>query len=330
MSRFWYCGLAAAALLIACGGSDRTPSSPTPAVQPPPSPPPPPSDAWTLEGRVVATVGGAPIANARVKPEIGTAVLTDGQGRFRLTGTTDPGRSPYRVTVSAAGHVRRETWLTWRRGERANVTIDLIAQTAPFSLTMFRQLARGAFENEGNLEPLRPWTRAPSFYIRIVDENGRSLSGVPGSMPSTLRSAVRQLTGGRFAVAAIETGRATRAERAGWINVTIMRQLEENTCALTSQGDDPGSIVMRYRCYSCQDVPSAILGHLVGHALGFYDVSDRESMMYWPPDDRCDPFQLTEQELHHAAIAYSRPRGNTDPDRDPASGALVRPGRITH
>lgn len=279
---------------------------------------------------MVATVSGVPIANARVKPEIAGAVLTDAQGRFRLTGTADPGKSPYRVTVTAAGHVRRETWLAWRRGERANITIDLIAQKAPFSLTLFRQLARGAYEYDGSLEPLRPWTRAPSFYIRTVDENGQSLSGVPGNMPSTLRSAVRQLTGGRFGVAAIETGKATRPERPGWINITLRRRLDDDTCAITSQGDDPGSILMRYRCYRCQDVPPAILGHLVGHAMGFYDVSDRESMMYWPPDDRCDPFQLTEQELHHAAIAYSRPRGNTDPDRDPASSALVRPSRITH
>ena len=34
-------------------------------------------------------------------------------------------------------------------------------------------------------------------------------------------------------------------------------------------------------------------------------------------------------ESYHAGVAYSRPRGNTDPDRDPSTGAALTIGSLT-
>lgn len=64
--------------------------------------------------------------------------------------------------------------------------------------------------------------------------------------------------------------------------------------------------------------------HEVGHALGYFHVSDKNSVMYPFAPGNCPPGDLSPSEAYHAAIAYSRPRGNTDPDNDPSSGQLLQ------
>jgi hypothetical protein len=63
--------------------------------------------------------------------------------------------------------------------------------------------------------------------------------------------------------------------------------------------------------------------HEVGHALGFFHVGDRSSLMFPFVAGDCPAGQLSAAEAYHAGIVYSRPRGNLDPDRDPPSGAAL-------
>jgi hypothetical protein len=66
--------------------------------------------------------------------------------------------------------------------------------------------------------------------------------------------------------------------------------------------------------------------HEVGHAMGFFHVSDDRSIMYPFTAGDCPRGELSAAEAFHAAIAYSRPRGNTEPDEDPSpGGASMRP-----
>ena len=58
--------------------------------------------------------------------------------------------------------------------------------------------------------------------------------------------------------------------------------------------------------------------HEVGHALGFFHVSDRSSVMFPTIPGNCPAGNLSPSERYHAAIAYARPRGNRDPDNDPS------------
>ena len=55
--------------------------------------------------------------------------------------------------------------------------------------------------------------------------------------------------------------------------------------------------------------------------MGFFHVRDRSSMMFPFIAGDCPAGQLSAAETYHAGIAYSRPRGNLDPDRDPPTGA---------
>jgi hypothetical protein len=72
-------------------------------------------------------------------------------------------------------------------------------------------------------------------------------------------------------------------------------------------------------------IPGALVLHEVGHALGFFHVPDRRSVMYPFLPGNCPSGELSPAEKFHAAIAYSRPRGNLDPDADPSTGHFLTP-----
>jgi hypothetical protein len=171
------------------------------------------------------------------------------------------------------------------------------------------------------------WNVSPRFYLKTVDQKGRAIEPeVLTVVRDALFRATPLFTGGKLTTVAVESGTDTRADADGWITIEIRRDPDErSTCGYAYVGENPGSITLFDDVCSCGSVkiPGSVVMHEVGHTLGFFHVSDNRSVMYPFAPGNCPPGDLSASEKYHAAIAYSRPRGNVDPDNDPSSSRFL-------
>jgi hypothetical protein len=315
-------------LMIACGGGSQT-STPAPPTQPTPPPTPPqPVNTWSVAGTLVDTTGRQAVPGATIAPSWDLASVQSGaDGGYELGAVANPPTTPYKLTVSGSDLVSRELWVTWQRGPRTGVTIDAIRNRAPFNMEFYRQFVRGTYDNDGP-HPVFRWMESPSFYLKTVDQNGRAVEPeVLAIVREALPRAVREFSAGVLS-ATVESGTETRASAAGWINVNIVRDPNERTvCGRASIGANPGTITLFNDVCNCgsNKIPGSVVVHEVGHALGFFHVPDRNSVMFPFIPGSCPSGILSPAEKFHAAIAYSRPRGNRDPDIDPSNGSFLGP-----
>jgi hypothetical protein len=312
--------LPALVFAASCGGGS-TPAPPTT-----PTTPTTPTNTWSAAGQIVATGTSQAVAGATVTPGWSLAAVTaDGNGNYQLGAVADPPSTPYPVTLSAAGMISHDVWISWTRGARTGVNLDLIRDAAPFNMDFYRKFVRGTFDQPGAPFPVLRWTTAPSFYVKTTDQNGRAIEPeVMVRVLDAIRAAVPAFSGGRYSAAAIETGAESRPKVQDWINVNIRRDPNERrTCGFAFIGANPGEITLNNDVCSCgsNKIPGAVTLHEVGHAMGFFHVDDRSSIMFPFIAGDCPAGALSPAESYHAGIAYSRPRGNTDPDHDPSGGA---------
>jgi hypothetical protein len=280
-----------------------------------------------VTGSLVETVTGQPVAGAQIAPtwEL-AAIATGSDGSFSLGAIPNPPSTPYRLSISNSGFLTREVWVTWQSGLRSDVRLDVIRDAPPFSTEFYRQFVRGTYDNNGP-HPVLRWNDSPRFYVRTVDQNGRPIeSEVLVVVREALLRAVPLFTGNKLSVAALETGVETRAEALGWINVNIERDPNERRrCGSAFVGANPGTITLLDDVCGCgsNKIPGAVVLHEVGHALGFFHVPDDRSVMHPFVPGNCPPGELSPAERYHSAIAYSRPRGNAEPDKDPPSAGFL-------
>ncbi len=315
--------------LVACGGS-KSPAAPSAPTTPttPSTPTPPPSNNWSISGQLVAYGNGRPIGGAHLTSASLGAADTDGQGAFQFSGTSAPAASSARVSIAASNYVTREASLQWARGARNGVALDLIPLAAPFSMDFYRQLVRNTYDAPDKMEPLRRWTDNPRFYVRTVDDSGKPIEPeVLALVVGTIPRAVQAWTGGKFSAAQIDQGVEARPGATGWINVVFKRDPKSPYCGQAYIAANPGEITFwddRCSCGSVK-VPGAVVVHEMGHAMGFWHVPDKHSVMYPTDDGSCETGQLSTNEQFHSALAYTRSPGNVDPDSEPTSTLFSLP-----
>ncbi len=314
-----------------CGGDGRpAPQAPTPIpTVPPPPPSPPPPDRWSFSGRVVDTVNGAPVPGAVLQPAGFEPIAADATGAFVFQADRLPEYTPFLVTVNAAGFITREAQVMWQRGERTGVDIGLIRDAPPFSLDFYRQLVRSAMDTPETLLSLRRWREPPRFYMRTVEEDsGRAVEPeVLALVREWSIRAVDMWTG--WSTPVFESGPERRPDQPGWIHIIFVRT-DELFCGRAFVGRNPGLITYSLDVCDCGSlkVPPSTVVHEVGHALGFWHVSDRQNVMYPINPGGCRPAEISVQEKHHATIAYRRPPGSMDVDRDPDLTGLSVPAGL--
>lgn len=313
--------LAALLAVAACGGS---PSAPSP---PPPPPAPPVPQTWTLGGPLTDAVTRAPVGGATVSVAGYEPAATNDAGLWQIQGTGFP-FAPLATTITAPGYITRETRVTWRAGGRQDAALDLVPERPPFSLEFYRQFVRNAYETPETLEPLRRWTANPNFYVNTLNPR-TGLPIEPSALNDIMRAlhdAVPQVTGGILSVGTIEAAPARRPRRSGYINIEIVYEPDGGFCGRSFVGIDPGEITLNYDgCPSCgsRKLPPSVVAHEVGHALGFWHVPRGRMSRFI---DGCGGTGFSDDERLHARIAYSRPPGNLDPDRDPDDYAALAVG----
>jgi len=187
------------------------------------------------------------------------AVSTDANGGYSFSASGNPPPSPNKVTLSASGFVSREQWITIQ-SQRSDITLDLIRNSAPFSMDFYRQLARGAFDEQDGPYPLQRWEQQPKFYLQTVDQIGRAVSAdVLNTIRDAVTRAVPAWTGGQY-TAVLESGKEGRPGMPGWINITVQNSPGERVTCGTERGQrrgEPVDVLVEQRA------PGR--GHLVTH-----------------------------------------------------------------
>jgi len=282
-----------------------------------------------IAGVVVGNQDRVPIAGARLQAN-GTTVVTNANGEFQITGLP-AGQIQYEL--SAPQHVTHVSQLSVE-GAREGVTIDLIRDAEPFSLGFYRQFARDGLDNPTALGATHPWTTAPSFYMRTVtDDSGEAVAPeILAGVRRVILNSVPELSAGHFTVAAFETGADARPTQPGWVIVTFFSVFPTaNAIGDASIGGNAGRIRLAYDAprleprIDCNAWIVAVADHEIVHTMGFYHTGapfgggldfDFQSI-------GCTGTGRQERTRYHAAVMYSRPRGNIDPDQDPSTFASL-------
>jgi hypothetical protein len=309
--------LAGTLLCTACG-SASSPAAPASAG---------PVSPITTTGHVTATNGGQPLPGLSVDLAGNGATTTDAAGGFSYRTIGD---SSARLTLSGPGILTRS--LVLAIGATRDVPVDAAALTGAFDPAFYREFVRNGFEAPDDMQALRRWARTPSIYLKTVDEAGDVIEAPTLDLiEATVKDAVPQWTSGKLGSPTVERGTGTREGQSGWITIKFPVAAPTDTCGRAQIAADGGWIEFSYHLplsasIVCRAGGSVVARHVVrhemGHALGFWHTSNPNDVM-WGGTWTNSELTPSARELTAAAVAYSRPPGNVDPDSDPAGAVTL-------
>lgn len=314
--RFWTRSLLLVpTLAAACGGSPSTPTLLAGAG----------SSPGEVSGTVIKYQDGTPMAGVTVTSG-GRAARTDAQGRFTLAGLGDSGTAT--LTANPAGYLFRGVNVALAAA-RSGLTLDLLQDAPPFSLSFYREFVRDATESLA-LSPTAPWTMNPSFYVkRTVDgtSNYRVNDDVIDRIRDVIAGSIPELSGGRLRLAAFERGDDPRPAADGWVNLTFFEQ--GDTFGRSSVGGNSGTMFIRYflssnpntNPYNCYTPEVQVVDHEITHTMGYWHTSNTFADTF--SGEGCPGSGRPDYVRYHAKVMYSRPKGNRDPDIDPADAIFA-------
>ena len=297
-------------------------------------------------GRVVASQDTAlPVAGARIVDRNTQALLatTDAAGNFQIPATSNAGDPPYSIAISADGYLTRETGL---QPGTQGVVADIIKLSPAFSLSYYRQLARPGSDGT-DAKPgfgLVGWRGGTmNVYIRtnLVDPTDRMRppldTGVAVSEEAIKRTlaglekTAAEIAGGAVAIGRVESGPGAAHEaEPGWLAIDFFdadRHPQPDYIGSAGTGPNGSAFVrlgQRNSGIDCPPMHQGLAMHELGHVFGLLHAAlDNPNLMIGGGINMpCTDAHFSPAERLHGRIAYSRPRGNEDPDRDPPGFVL--------
>jgi hypothetical protein len=302
---------------IACASGKGNPTAPDTS---------PTGNPITLSGSVRATNGGEPLAGIAIEVP-GYPVTTDGSGDF--TFETAPS-TKLQLAFSGTSIIPRTVTVAADTSRSVGV-IDAIS-TAGFDLKFYRQLVRNGFETPANLQRLRRWTSGPNVYLRTVRDDGASIdSAMLSTTEAAIRDAMVQWSG--LSPGSLVRGTDTRVGHPGWLTIKWPGVVgTDRVCGRADIAVSGGVIELFVPtaticgCDGTARIRPRTVRHELGHAMGFWHTDSPTDLMFGT-SATCD-LQPSARERAAAAIAYSRPAGNMDPDTDPTGSVSIEPMRL--